>query len=77
MRRKGGETVKVYCDNKGCEYNESLMCTQNMVYYVKRKCMTYRSARRERTDKLMQPQNRSGCKHSKGHYVSDRVRIIK
>lgn len=69
--------VKIYCDNERCKYNDAQTCTQNLVYYVGRKCMTYRDGRHHETSRLMWTSERTGCRKRGGRYVSDARRIIK
>ena len=52
-------------------------CTQSLVYYVDRKCMTFRDGRHHETSRLMWTSERTGCRKRGGRYVSDARRIIK
>ena len=75
--QKEAGRVKIYCDNERCKYNDAQTCTQNLVYYVGRKCMTYRDGRHHETSRLMWTSERTGCRKRGGRYVSDARRIIK
>lgn len=74
---KGGGRVKIYCDNEHCKYNDTQTCTQNLVYYVGRKCMTFCDGRHHEVSRLMWTSERTGCRKRGGRYVSDARRIIK
>ena len=75
--QKEAGRVKIYCDNEHCKYNDAQTCTQNLVYYVGRKCMTYRDGRHHEASRLMWTSERTGCRKRGGRYVSDARRIIK
>lgn len=75
--QKEAGRVKIYCDNERCKYNDAQTCTQNLVYYVGRKCMTYRDGRHHETSRLMWTSERTGCRKRGGRYVSDGRRVIK
>ncbi|WP_081342425.1 hypothetical protein [Selenomonas ruminantium] len=66
----------VYCDNAGCEYNESQMCTRHEVYYVQRRCRSSRKATAKRAAELMRSSYRSGCRKRGGKHVTEDIRPV-
>lgn len=74
---KGGEMcLKVYCDNKECDFNENQLCTRHKVYYVQRRCRSSREVTAERAANLMRSAYRPGCRKKGGKHVSTDARVL-
>jgi len=77
-QKQGGEWwLKVYCDNEDCEYNESQLCVKHEVYYVRRRCRSFRRASTKRAAALMHSAYRSGCRKQGGKHITTDIRRVR
>ena len=68
--------MNVYCDNEECEYNDRQACTRHKIFYIKRKCRTFRRRQVVRAADLMRTNFKPGCRKVGGKYVSSSARVF-